>query len=115
MKLSITACFLVSTSTVGAFQQPLKSSRTLTGLRAIAIDPQAKNIAPPQSEDPEKKNEPFDMAGIALSVSGVHGVNKFQERIHSIQHFVNQSQIDDSSCKARRTVLLTNDSSHFSF
>jgi hypothetical protein len=97
MKLSIAACILVSTSTVGAFQQPLKSSRILTGLRAIAIDPQAKNIPTPQSEDPGKKNEPFDMAGIALSVSGVHGVNRFQERIHSIERFVNQSRIDDSS------------------
>jgi hypothetical protein len=81
---------------VGAFQQPLRSSNTLTGLRAVAIDPQAKYIPTPQSEDPEKKRVPFDMTGIALSVSRVHGVTKFQERIYSIQHSANQSQIEDS-------------------
>jgi hypothetical protein len=69
MKFSIAAAVLVSTSAVGAFQ-PIKSAslRLTTRIRAIAIDP-PQNIPAPTPEPPKKSNEPFDMSGIALSVS----------------------------------------------
>eukprot|EP00980_Cylindrotheca_fusiformis_P015996 scaffold4703_cov108-Cylindrotheca_fusiformis.AAC.4 len=72
MKLSAAAFILVSTSGVGAFQQPLTVSRPISSLRAIAIDPPTTTTPLPQSAgEPEKDNEPFDMTGIALS--GLNG------------------------------------------
>lgn len=69
MKISVAATALAFSSSVGAFQQIKPASfKQPTNLRAIAIDP--SNIIPAPTPEPEEKsNEPFDMTGIAMSVS----------------------------------------------
>ncbi|CAJ1949155.1 unnamed protein product [Cylindrotheca closterium] len=73
MKLSIAFAVLASTCTVRAFQQPASPTRKITSLNTIALNPFGNNkVAPPQPEEPEKKDESsFDMTGIA--VSGLNG------------------------------------------
>ena len=71
MKLSIAAAVFASLCTASAFQPPASPFRQITSLNTIALNPfENKKVAPPQPEEPEKKDESsFDMTGIAVSVS----------------------------------------------
>lgn len=70
MKLSIAAAVITSTFVVSAFQQPASPVRHITSLNTIALNPFGNNnVAPPQPEEPDKKDESFDMTGVAVSVS----------------------------------------------
>lgn len=72
MKFFIATAVLASSCAVSAFQQPAGSIRQITSLNTIALNPYGnQNIEPAQSEEPEKKDNSFDMTGIALS--GLNG------------------------------------------
>lgn len=70
MKLSIATAVLTSCA-VNAFQQPALSTRQITSLNTIALNPFGNNKveSPQEPEQPKKKDESFDMTGIAVSVS----------------------------------------------
>jgi hypothetical protein len=74
MKFSVAVALLVSSSSVGAFQQSTTRSPLSFGntrLQAVAIDPLTNGIPQPPSngqKEPSKRVE-IDMTGIALSVS----------------------------------------------
>ncbi|KAL3941453.1 MAG: hypothetical protein SGBAC_004193 [Bacillariaceae sp.] len=72
MKLSIATAVLTSCA-VNAFQQPAFSTRPITSLNTIALNPFGNNKveSPQEPEQPENKDESFDMTGIA--VSGLNG------------------------------------------
>ena len=70
MKLSVATALLASCCAVSAFQQPAASARKITSLNTIALNPFGNNkVQTPPPEEPKKKNDSFDMNGIALSVS----------------------------------------------
>jgi len=72
MKLSIATTVLLSSYAVSAFQQPAAPVRQITRLNTIALNPFGnKKVETPTPEEPEKKNDSFDMTGIA--VSGLNG------------------------------------------
>jgi hypothetical protein len=89
MKFSIAAALLVSTTSVVAFQ-PASFARTAaitrpSALRAVAIDPTTGDIPTLPSvngtpeKTPEKKQEPLNLSGIALSVSAEY-INALDSR-----------------------------------
>jgi len=68
MKFCIATAVLASSYGVSAFQQQASSIRQITSLNTIALNPLGnEKFEPDQSEKPEKKKNPFDMTGIALS------------------------------------------------